>query len=229
MSNSLDTREKIVIGGAARSGSTYLQYLLTSQYKESGLFVRKTHLELDHLDRVKNPDNEETWIVPIRKPKNTAKSILAWATHKDSTKFLDEAYVTTTPLYGTLDSITRLWETMLLDKHKFIFLDFDFLISNKKYVQSKLEFYIPRLLKEKHSNEISEEEIKEKLETDDKNRFSTEPEYLNMGHLPRKKSEIYEKLEILFESDIYVRRFQYLNSLYSELVSWSYFQDKKIK
>lgn len=229
MSSSLDTREKIVIGGAARSGSTYLQYLLTSQYKESELFIRKTHLELDHLERIKNPDSEETWIVPIRTPKSTAKSILAWATHKDSTKFLEQTYITTTPLYGTLDSITRLWETILLDKNKFILLDFDLLTSNKKYVQSKLEFYIPRLLEEKHDNEISEKEIKEKLEIDDKNSFPTESDYLNMGHLPREKSEIYENLTTLFESDIYARRFQYLNSLYSELVSWSYFQDKKIK
>lgn len=229
MSNSFDTREKIVIGGAARSGSTYLQYLLTSQYKEYELSIAKTHLELDHLNHIKSPNENETWIVPIRNPKSTAKSIFVWSTYKDSVKFLEETYVTTTPLYGILDSITRLWETLTVDKSKFIFLDFDVLISNKTYVEKKLEFYIPRLLKEKYPYEISEKNIKEKLEADDKNTFSTINDYQNMGHLPREKSEIYIDLDRLLESDLYSRRLQYLNSLASELLSWSYFQDKKIK
>jgi len=219
VSNNLDTREKITIGGAPRSGSTYLKYFLTCQYKGSELFIQKTHLELDHLDRIKNPDKEETWLIPVRNAMDTAKSILAWQNHKEPKNFLDKIYSTTTLIYGTLDSITRLWETILLDKSKFIFLDFNLLISDKNYVETKLESNISRLLVEKCPFKVSDKEIKDNLEKDDRNNFLTEEDYLNMGHIPRNKSEILKNLDIIFDSDVYTKRLQYLDSLSLELLS----------
>jgi hypothetical protein len=112
-----------------------------------------------------------------------------------------------------------LWETILLDKSKFIFLDFNLLISDKNYVETKLESNISRLLVEKCPFKVSDKEIKDNLEKDDRNNFLTEEDYLNMGHIPRNKSEILKNLDIIFDSDVYTKRLQYLDSLSLELLS----------
>lgn len=218
---SQEGKPKVVIGGAPRSGSTYLQYILNFQYKNTEFETIKTHLESDHLAHINNSTDTNFWLVPIRDPKDTVKSMLNWFFYEKGQKNLEAMYTNTTPYYGALDSLTRLWETILLDKKKFTLLDFDVLISNRSDLESKIEKSISFFSELREDKEVSNDYIKNRLINDDKETLHNREEkaYLHTGHLPREKSDFYDDISRAFDSQVYARRFEYLYQLKVELLS----------
>lgn len=221
MSSSGENKPKIIIGGAPRSGSTYLQYVLNFQYKNSKFDTAKTHEENDHLNNINNPVENNFWLVPVRDPRDTVKSILNWSFYDQGQKEVEATYTNTTPYHGALDSLTRLWETILLDKKKFTLIDFDVLVSNRSEIELKIETSLPFFVDLKEKKVVSNTYIKNRLIQDDrKNLYHREEKaYLHIGHLPREKSDLYEEISKRFDSPMYNRRFEYLYQLKSELLS----------
>lgn len=218
---SQEGKPKVIIGGAPRSGSTYLQYILNFQYKNTDFETVKTHIESDHLNHINNPIKDNFWIVPIRNPKETVISTLNWSFYETGQKKLEDMYTNTTPYYGALDSLTRLWETILLDKTKFTLIDFDILISDRLKLQQKIEKSLPFFVESKEDREVSDDYIKNRLITDDKESLASREEkaYSHTGHLPREKSNLHNSIAKSFDSSVYKRRFDYLSELKSELLS----------
>ncbi len=219
MSNSSNDTIKITIGGAARSGSTYLRYLLVSQYNSKKIDISKTHLDSDHLDRIQNQNLDEIWIIPVREPKSCVKSILAWEIfNKNKEKLSDPKNIKNIAL-GVLDRVTNLWETILLDKKKFIFLDFNVLTLDRKNLENFLEKNIPNLSNIKNEIYVSDQEIKNSLELEDKNIYrDNKNKYLALGHLPRELPDDIKNIVKEYDKEYYNRRFKYLEELKKELL-----------
>lgn len=215
----------LVIGGSPRSGSTYLQYLINQQYITEKVSISKTHMEKDHLTQITDTNYNETWVVPVRDPHDTAISTLVWYYHNDSKKSIDHNYNTTASAYGVLDSLTRLWETILLDKQKFVLIDFDVLISDREKLEFILDTEISWLSSLKRDSNVSDSKIKEILSSEDKQTYKhslevrSDDDYANLGHLPREKSKLFLEVTESFKADRYSRRFEYLDALKSELLN----------
>lgn len=216
----MDNSLKITIGGAPRSGSTYLAYILDRQYNISGLPIIKTHMESHHLARAIAPDPKENWIIPVRNPEDTAKSFLVWHYHKDSVEKVQNNHGDTTAAYGILDTLARLWETILLNKKNFIIVDFNDIVSDRIKLESYLENLIPTLKERKFSSLVSDEEIQKKLIDDSRTDLKTELNYLNLGNFPRQRTELYLSVSREFDSKRYTKRFLYLEELKKELLSF---------
>lgn len=200
---------KIHVGSLARSGSTYLRYLIENQY-DSPLKTQKSHNPKEHEARADRDFSCDEFVFAVRAPIDTLKSQLVW---RLVDKPLDRDLVR-----SVLNEASHLWEVVLSAPEEFFIVDFEAITSKESEIMAALEAKHPSLLDLKSKTSLTTDNVKSKLEYSSKDGLGP-IEYIERGHLPRQASNNSDLVESELASKFYTHRINYLESLYQELIS----------
>lgn len=214
--NGAENRQKIVkifVGAPPRSGNTYLHYTLRQAYSIH-VSMSNNHSTLPVLDMLHSRDPYTAFIVPVREPAAAVKSLLVFEVISNP-RILSDPHI-----QGVLERYTSYWELVLSDPELFCVVDFNILTTDRDLILKKLNLRYPSLEENFNEDIPSDELIKANLNRDDWTiSKGVESAFLARGHLPRSESEYKKIAEEKLSSSIFRKRFEYLNSLYKELLA----------
>ena len=206
------------VGAPPRSGNTYMRYILKDAYansiKDAGSLIKNDHSSSYALEHVLNStDQSPIFVCPIRDPYDTLKSKLVRTFFEWETPPNIVQYVT------ALDDLSFYWEILLVSPEKFCLVDFNELVSDKDSIISKIDAKYPQVSIYKNPDPLTKEGMLEYMRAEDESKYGdNEKLFLSSGHTPRAESEFSEQAKQLLSTPAYVKRLEYLYSMYKELL-----------
>jgi hypothetical protein len=159
-------------------------------------------------------DPYTAFIVPVREPVASVESLLVFDV------FTNPNIFSTPHIQGVLERYTSYWELVLSDPELFCVVDFNILTTDRDLILKKLNLRYPSLEENLNEDIPSDELIKANLNRDDWTiSQGVENKFFARGHLPREESEYKKTAKEKASNPIFKKRFEYLNSLYKELLA----------
>ena len=189
-----------------------MKYVLHEAYSDE-VNLDSSHNVFNTLGKIADEDNTLPFISPIRDPYDTVSSRIVWLASEYGDALEPQR------VFPELEHLTAYWELLLTFSERFCIVNFNELISDKDLIISKVNLKYPQLALFKRKSSMSESSIKVILNSHDDEEYANDKEVtLARGHLPREKSKYKDSVAETLSSDLYKKRFEYLNLLYAQLL-----------